>query len=709
MNQTITPPRRHSLTLRDRFATVWKTVCDPDRLPLYFVLAAVLTLAVEALSRRSPFAALVFLVESPLAFLTNYGIILLTLLFSLLFRKRTAGVALLSMVWLVLGVAQCIVLLSRVTPLTAVDIAIALSVITIISAYLTPIQIVLICLALVGIIAGLIFLFIRVRKHSILWKKFLLAFLPALAGFALVIWAGFATGQLSDHFPNLANAYNDYGFPYCFGLSVIDKGVDRPTEYGEELITDILEELPTEDEDLPAEGAPEVLGPNVIFVQLESFFDVKYMEGVTFTEDPIPTFTKLKEQYPSGLFTVPVIGAGTVNTEFEVLTGMRVADFGAGEYPFRSIMTETTCETIAYDLLASGYRTHAIHNHEGSFYLRNDVYKNVGFESFTSIEYFKDPTFNQNNWAHDALLTDEILYILSSTEESDFVFAVSVQGHGKYPDEYVPAEDDILVTEGLDDPAVRSHYNYFINQLNEMDAFISALYEAVMAMEEDTVLVFYGDHLPSIARDEGVTLSTSDFETEYVVIANYETPAPIDDGDLFAFQLFPTVMDMIGNNEGVMNRFHRAYRDDPEYLALLEALEYDVLYGKRMAYGDTKYPVMTDMVMGSRPISVTECYARGEYLYVKGTNFTKYSVVTLDGKHPKETEFVDATTLRVRLSNAAEELAELTSVTVRQISAKNDLLSETKPLILHHTKTNDPTPMSAARKHMERLLGADLG
>ena len=708
MNQTMSPPRPKGLALRKRLAAIWKIVRDPDRLPMYFILAALLTFTVESLSRRSPLGALLFLAEKPLAFLTNYGIILLTLLLSLLFRKRTAGVALFGMAWLVLGVAQCIVLLSRVTPLTAVDIAIALSVITIISAYLTPLQIVLICLALVGIVAGLVILFIRVQKHAVLWKKFLIAFLPTLAGLALVIWAGFASSQLSDHFPNLANAYNDYGFPYCFGLSVVDKGVDRPMEYGEELITDILEELPTENKDVPVLGEPAEPQPNVIFVQLESFFDVKYMEGVTFTEDPIPTFTMLKEQYPSGLFTVPVIGAGTVNTEFEVLTGMRVADFGAGEYPFRSIMTDTTCETIAYDLLAGGYRTHAIHNHEGSFYLRNDVYKNVGFESFTSIEYFVDPTFNENDWAHDALLTDEILYILDSTEESDFVFAVSVQGHGKYPDEYLPADDDILITEGLDNPSVQSHFTYFINQLHEMDAFISALYEAVMAMEEDTVLVFYGDHLPSIARDEGVTISTSDFETEYIIISNYETPVSIHDQDLFAYQLFPTVMEMIGNDEGVMNRFHRAYREDPEYLDLLSALEYDVLYGKRMAYGNTEYPVMTDMVMGSRPITVTGCYARGEYLYVKGTNFTAYSVVTLDGKHEKETEFVDSTTLRVHMQDAAKELARIKGLTVRQISAKNDLLSETELFVLRAAQSQHPSHMARMPIPMTCLFGVDM-
>ena len=682
------PQRKHGV--KAWFTAVWHLLSDPDRLPLYFVLAALLTFLVESLSRHSPIAALGLLIERPFAYLTNYCIILLTILPGLLFRKRTAGVTLLSMIWVVLGVAQCVVLMFRVTPLTAVDVAIALSVITIISSYLSIIEIILICLFLLGVIAGIVFLFIRVRKRDILWKRFLVATLPTLVGSLLVIGAGFATGQLSDQFPNLANAYNDYGFPYCFGLSVVDKGVDRPPKYGEELMTDILQELPS-DEDSPVDGAPSSQGPNVIFVQLESFFDVNYMEGVTFTENPVPTFTKLKELYPSGLFTVPVIGAGTVNTEFEVLTGMSVADFGAGEYPFRSIMTNTTCETIAYDLLASGYRTHAIHNHEGSFYLRNEVYKNLGFESFTSIEYFRNPTFNDNDWAHDALLTDEILYILDSTEESDFVFTVSVQGHGKYPDEYIPAEDDILITDGLEDPAVLSHFQYYINQIHEMDAFIAALYEAVMAREEDTVLVFYGDHLPNIALDEGVNLPTSEFETEYVIISNYETPVGGKNRDIPAHYIFPIVMEMIGNDEGVMNRFHRVYREDPGFGTLLEALEYDVLYGERMAYGRTEYPSMTDMVMGSRPITVTDCYTQGDYLYVKGTNFTAYSVITLDGKREQETEFLNASTLRIHLRDANEKLDQLKSITVRQISDSKDLLSETPPFHLTAGKELAPT------------------
>lgn len=676
MNDT-TLPRPMGLSARLRI--VGRACVDIDRPYFYFLLAALMTFGVEWLSRQSPVSVLLFMWNSPLAYLCNYGIILLTLLPSLLFRRRVAGIALMSAVWTLLGITQCIVLLSRVSPLSAVDIAISFSVITIIGAYLTPWQIVLIAVGLVGVVVGLVLLFIRVKRHPIQLKRFLIIYGATILTTALIIVGGYASGQLSDYFPNLATAYDDYGFPYCFSMSVVDKGVDRPSDYGEELMTGILDDLDDKDDsETPPVETPlpaEKRDPNVIIVQLESFFDVKYMQGVTYSEDPIPTFTALKEQYASGLLNVPVIGAGTVNSEFEVLAGMNCADFGAGEYPFRSIIMEESCETIAYDLLASGYRTHAIHNHEGSFYLRHEVYRNLGFETFTSIEYFENPTFNENDWAHDALLTDEILYLLQSTEESDFVFAVSVQGHGKYPDKYTPAPDDILITAGIEDTAVKSHFEYYINQINEMDAFIDALYRAVMAMDEDTVLVLYGDHMPGIVRDEGITLATSEFQTEYIIISNYETPVSPTDGTLYTYQIFPTVMEIIDNDEGIMNRFHRTYRDDPKYLTLLSALEYDALYGDRLVYGGKAFPEM-DLVMGSRPIAVTDCYAEGGYLYIKGTNFTTYSHVCLDGRK-QNTEFIDASTLRVKDDKASDRLKEIPDITVKQISQTDEVLSET--------------------------------
>ena len=70
------------------------------------------------------------------------------------------------------------------------------------------------------------------------------------------------------------------------------------------------------------------------------------------------------KEYSSGYYKVPSVGAGTANTEFETITGMSLHYFGPGEYPYKSILKETTCESVPYVLKNLGYSTHAVHNNE---------------------------------------------------------------------------------------------------------------------------------------------------------------------------------------------------------------------------------------------------------------------------------------------------------------------------------------------------------
>ncbi len=663
-----------------------RRVLSPDLPWLYILAAFAMTLLVEGLARRSPGGGFLFLVRNPVGFFTNMGIILLTMLLAMLFPKRVPVLSLVAFVWFALGMTECILLSNRVTPLTAVDFAVFFSVITIMNNYLTIPQIVLILVCSALCIAGLVFLFIRARRHRVYWKRALLSLGCVVLGMVLLLAVGFVCGRMSVEFNNLSDAYDSYGFGYCFLLSVVDRGVDKPESYSEQAVQSILDTVPpASDSNVTGDS-----GPNVIFVQLESFFDVNTLAGVTYSEEPLPNLRRLAAMYPSGQLEVPVIGAGTVNSEFEVLTGMRVKDFGAAEYPYKSILSDKTCETIAYDLLASGYRTHAIHNHQGSFYARNEVYTHLGFQDFTSIEYFRNPEYNSREWAKDSLLTDEIMSLMSGTEERDFVFAVSVQAHGKYPTDYVPEEGDIYVTGGVDDPDSLSKLNYYISQLHEVDAFIGALYRAVMESDEETVLVFYGDHLPSLAKDAALNQTAPDYETPYLIIANYEldmTGASM--GQLYAYQLFPLVMQLIGNREGIINRFHAARKDTEGYLDDLETLEYDILYGKRYALDGGSYPVMEDMTMGTRPVRITDVTADEDWIRVTGENFTPYSVVTVGGSE-KKTQYVDENTLLVE-RNLLSGLGLSRTVTVRQVTTNGKTLSESEPFLPNPEPTGSAT------------------
>ena len=81
------------------------------------------------------------------------------------------------------------------------------------------------------------------------------------------------------------------------------------------------------------------------------------------------------KDYTSGWFEVPACGAGTANTEFEVLTGISAKFFGPGEYPYKGKLREKTLESMAYVLKNSGYSTYAMHDHRAVSYTHLDVYK----------------------------------------------------------------------------------------------------------------------------------------------------------------------------------------------------------------------------------------------------------------------------------------------------------------------------------------------
>lgn len=195
---------------------------------------------------------------------------------------------------------------------------------------------------------------------------------------------------VDTYFPNLAYAYRDNGVPYCFINTWMNIGVSKPDDYSEDSIKSIF----TEEELATTVGKTEGVSgdnkPNIIFIQLESLMDPLTLKDIEFSEDPIPNLRKLYSETSSGRLTVPSVGAGTANTEFESMTGMSLKFFGPGEYPYKNIMLESTCESIPYNLKQIGYGTHAIHNHRGVFYGRNEVFPNLGYDTFTSVEYMNN-------------------------------------------------------------------------------------------------------------------------------------------------------------------------------------------------------------------------------------------------------------------------------------------------------------------------------
>lgn len=649
-----------------------KDAIEHRSLRLCLWLAPVIHFLIETLSRHSPFKAIVWLGEYPIPFLFNTILILVTLLFTSVFPRRLFLLLFTVCLWIFLGSVNGIMLSLRVTPFGFSDFRNIEQGIDIVDIYMEMWQIVL-CLALLALtILLLIWLFIKAPRFAPNFKKGGAAFLAAVL--ALVLVGGYAIdhGHISEEFFNLADAYSEYGFCYCFTKSVFDQGVDRPADYSDEAVLEVVEDLEHTEEPV----ADTLQNPNIIIVQLESFFDVKRMKDIDFSTDPLPNFTRMMEENPSGAFEVPSIGAGTVNTEFELLTGMSLDHFGTGEYPYKTILRDSVCPSLAYDLKAHDYSTYAIHNNDGTFYDRHKVYPNLGFDHFISIEYVDNIRENALGWAKDSLLTDQILKCLDSGKGSDFVYTVAVQPHGRYPTERVGDAYPISVS-GPDTIEEKNQWEYYAGQMVETDRFVGDLVKALDARGEPYICVFYGDHLPSLDILDDELTSGNIYQTEYFICTN--TDAQTDSEDLYAYQLGAKVLEMAGLEGNVLADLHRTEKDSPDYQEKLELLEYDILYGDCEVFGGALPYEPTDLQMGVDPITIEKAYIKGDGLCVEGTNLTWESYIFVNGRPFGETQRLTFGLLYAE----GEHIEPGDEVTVVQMGNDGEPLSQTNTIIIN--------------------------
>ena len=635
-------------------------VCNRISLLLHALFSAAGYFLIEAISRHSFVETWDFMIGKPLVFAYNAGLIFTTSLIVYLFRRRCFWRVLIAIFWFLLGIINGVILSNRVTPFTGPDLHLLTDGMAILNKYLPSWGVVVALIVLGFFVLLLLGLLIKGPKYTrkIKYRYDLLLVVVGILAFAGITQLALEKRVLSNYFGNIAFAYEDYGYPYCLAVTIFDTGISCPRDYSESEI----KRIENTEENLPETKSGE--HPNIIFIQLESFFDPGLVNYLKLSEDPIPNFRKLMKEYTSGYYKVPSVGAGTANTEFESITGMSLHYFGPGEYPYKSILKETTCESAPYVLKNLGYTTHAIHNNEANFYGRRSIFPNLGFDTFTSAEYMpEEEDKNPLGWTKDEVLTNEIIKCLDSSEGSDYIYTISVQGHGAYPEEELLDDPEITVT-GAATEEKNIQWEYYVNQIHEMDNFVKELTDALADYPEDVVLVMYGDHLPTM----GLTVEDLNnkylFQTEYVMWDNFGMEKK--DVNLAAYQMAAEVMDRVGIHEGTVFRYHQARRNTRNYQVDLETLQYDLLYGEKYSYGGENPFQRTKMRMGLYDVSLDsmELISDSDFTYqLKGTNFTPSSQVKVNGEWV-DTVYVNETTLMI----SGTELDDFDRISVSQRS-----------------------------------------
>ncbi|MDR5757600.1 LTA synthase family protein [Caballeronia sp. LZ035] len=237
--------------------------------------------------------------------------------------------------------------------------------------------------------------------------------------------------------------------------------------------------------------------PDVLVIQSESFFDARRLHS-KIRASVLEKFDIARaEACLSGELDVPAWGANTMRSEFALLTGLDQSKLGyARFYPYAFVRRAGA--SLASWLKGAGYRTSAIHPYHSDFFGRDRAYRHLGFECFIDIKAFETAR-RAGAYVADAAVADKIIESLEASAEPAFIFAVTMENHGPLHLETVgPGEG--AAWHALGDAPELHELTAYLRHLENADAMIGRLLEYLRTRERDTIVCFYGDHVPAMSR-----------------------------------------------------------------------------------------------------------------------------------------------------------------------------------------------------------------
>lgn len=180
----------------------------------------------------------------------------------------------------------------------------------------------------------------------------------------------------------------------------------------------------------------------------ETFADMSVFDGIRSAGYEGPRqYNSLAGVIQRGPLMVSVCG-GTANSEFEFLTGNSMAFMGTGKYAYQ-LYDLSEADSLVKQFEELGYASAAVYPQDPVNWKRSTVYEQLGFDEFLSISDFEGaPVYHAG--VTDAATYDKIIELLERNDAPQLIFDVTMQKHGGYGADSVPAEDVVQ----LDIPGV---------------------------------------------------------------------------------------------------------------------------------------------------------------------------------------------------------------------------------------------------------------
>ncbi len=407
------------------------------------------------------------------------------------------------------------------------------------------------------------------------------------------------------------HSYQNNGSVLAYLINYRMNYIEKPKNYSKEQIAAVVDDISAAYmAENKGQNGQAAVKPNIIVVMSEALWDPNQLSKVKFSQNPMANLEKARKSS----FVSPTFGGYTCNVEFEFLTGMTMKFLPPTSVPYQHFIKKSM-PSLPSELKKNGYATSAIHPYHATFWGRDKVYPLLGFDEFITEESFKDAK-KKGYYVSDDSVMDKVIGKIESTQEPLFVFAVTMQNHGPFKDNRYKGTE--LTITGQDPAMKEQMLDTYVQGVLDADRAFKKLTDYVAASDEPTLVIEFGDHLPSLGDNfemyqkygyirEGVTTFQDMTPEEQLKIrctqvstfSNYEDiqlPAYVSPSMLSARLLAYSGSEMDGYFQmiyGLSNKFTCIYGqniiDNDGMMAQMDdktaqeywQLEYDLLVGKQ--------------------------------------------------------------------------------------------------------------------------------
>lgn len=267
---------------------------------------------------------------------------------------------------------------------------------------------------------------------------------------------------------------------------------EEPEGYSEASVREALNALPAPE----ADAAQSVL-PDIFFIMNETLYDLQNIDEISLTEDPLAYLKTCQASYAGAELLSPSYGGNTCQVEYEVLTGYPARNSVGMAY--QTVPLEGAASVVGA-LDASGYYTLALHPYTRTFYERDCVYAQMGFDDMAFEDDMAQPLRRISWQVTDDCLYDELIERYEHRDKSRPFFAhvVTIQNHGEYDFEWSGA-GSVRSADETQDPQARAQLETYASLLRESDAALKKLISYFERQKRPVLLVLWGDHAPNLS------------------------------------------------------------------------------------------------------------------------------------------------------------------------------------------------------------------